>query len=140
MRKACGILTALFVLCSVCGAAAGEMLSVRLVYASDRPGGSDKGLEDVVDLLKRTIVLKHYLLRDSSSAALPADKTLALGDYAVRCRGEAGDMRIEVFRGRKRLLKTNVTLKRGKPLVLGGLPAAGEQEGREILIFLVKKR
>lgn len=125
------ILASLFVSAQV--VEAGD-LTVRLVAASNNDSASSKELSDVIELLKKTLAFKSYSLKGSSSVALPAaNKTISLGGYSVKCDGNQGKLEIVVKKSGKVLLSTKVSLKSGKPLILGGFPQGAN---KLVLIFV----
>ena len=114
---------------------AGRALSIRLVHAGNKQQGSSAGLTDVMHVL-RTLRYNHYRLVSSSSLRLPANNaTTSLGGYGVRCSGPQNSLKITVTRGSRSLVNTTVSLRDGKPIILGGLPS---QEGKLILVFVVR--
>ena len=129
------ILTALC-LCLLSASAMAGNLSVRLVKASNTPGGSSAGLGDVLPVLKKSLVYSHYALAGSTSLSLPAKQTSRqLGAYSVTCDGEQGNLAISVRHGRKQLLNTRVSLSSRRPLILGGFPAG---DGKLVLVFVAR--
>ena len=111
-------------------------LSVRLVEASSSDSASSAGLSDVIEILKKSLAFKSYSLKASSSVSLPAaKKAVSLDGYSVTCNGDQSKLEIVVRRGSKVLLNTKVSLKKGKPLVLGGFPRGAN---KLVLIFVAK--
>ncbi len=114
---------------------AGRSLSIRLVHASNKQKGNNAGLQDVIQVL-RTLRYNHYRLVASASLGLPPGNGAAsLGGYTVRCSGPQKSLKITVSRGRRQLVNTTVSLRDGKPIILGGLPS---QEGKLILVFVAR--
>jgi hypothetical protein len=114
------------------GAQAGG-LSVRLVEASNAPGNSSGGLDDVLPVLKRSLPYSNYRLAGSTSLHLPAkDESRQIGEYTVTCNGSQDSLSIKVTRGGQTMLTTQVNLHGGTPLVLGGFPS---QNGKHVLVF-----
>jgi hypothetical protein len=131
-RTALGALLCLSVVAAP--ALAGSSLSIRLVRASNSAQGNGAGLEDVISVLKKSLVYSSYTLAGSASTALPArNSSRRLGPYTVTCNGPQGALAISVRHGRRELLKTSVSLRDGKPLILGGFPDAG---GKLVLVFI----
>ena len=114
---------------------AGDQLSVRLVRASNDLDGVGAGLGDVAATLQKSLVFKGYAKVAQASTGLPAAASLTLGDYTVKLKGPQSGMDIEVRQGKRQLLKTNARLGDGKPLILGGFPAASD---KMILVFLAR--
>lgn len=114
---------------------AGSSLSVRLVHASNKQPGNGAGLGDVIHVL-RTLRYKNYRLVSASSLRLPANNaTTSLSGYSVRCSGPQSGLKITVSRGNRQLVNTTVSLRDGKPIILGGLPSG---EGKLILVFVAR--
>lgn len=114
------------------GARAAE-LSVRLVEASNTPGSSSGGLDDVLPILKRSLPYSNYRLVGSTSLHVPAkDESRQVGEYTVTCSGAKDNLSIKVTRGGRTMLTTQVSLHGGMPLVLGGFPS---QNGKHVLVF-----
>ena len=116
---------------------ADSQLSVRLVEAV--PQGdqrSGEGLEDVIEILKKSLAVADYRLVDSCTITLPAGGSQTLGDYTIKCTGTRKNLAVNVFRGDREIVRsTNVPLHRDKPFILGGLPG---RSGKMLLVFLVK--
>lgn len=116
---------------------AGEILSIRLVKADNSGGGQAGGLDDVIEVLRNSLVFKTYSLMASTTVAFPVKSgVLRLGDYLIDCSGGQADLTIRVRSGRRELLKTAVSLGDNKPLILGGFPCQG---GKHILVFLTQR-
>ncbi|MEI6970129.1 MAG: hypothetical protein WCL44_01310 [bacterium] len=114
-----------------------SQFSIRLVEAR-QSGGADPqdgvGLEDVIDMLKRHLVSARYRFVDSCTVKLPADDTLTLGEYTVKCSGNRKNLSVTVLRFGKQVLKTaSVQLKDKKPFIIGGLPG---KTGLMLLVFM----
>lgn len=119
--------------------AAGAVLAspavlVRQVRASHGPARIDPALQDVGGLLQQNVPFSVFTLMHQGSYTPPgrAVLTLAAG-YQVLCRGDAGNMRIEISRQGESLLNTTVSVAPGQPLVLGGFSAP--DGGRILFIF-----
>ena len=116
-------------------ASAGSNMSLRLVEASNSGRGSPAGLNDVSGIIRDSLGLDSCAFLASAWVRLPADnQARSLGGYEVLCSGPQHSLTITVRQGGRRLLKTNVALQDGKPLILGGFPSAG---GKHIFVFLV---
>jgi len=115
---------------------AGSQVSIRLVEASNDGSGSPSGLNDVAGTLRDSLGFNRCSLIASAVIVLPVTRqTRQLGEYQVLCVGPQRSLSIEVSRGGKRLLKTNVSLQDGKPLLLGGFPSP---IGKQVLVFLAR--
>ena len=128
-------LTAVALVFGACLANAGTM-SVRLVHASDAEGGIDPELSDISGILS-SLRFESFSLLDSDTVQLPADDArirMAQG-YTLTCNGTQDDLAIEMNHNGQALLKTIATLRRGKPLILGGFPT---REGKIILVLKVE--
>jgi hypothetical protein len=123
-------------LCLLSASAVAGSLSIRLVRASNTPGGNSAGLGDVIPVLKKSLVYSHYSLAGSTSMKLPAQNSVRqLGSYSVTCNGQQGNLAITVRHGRKQLLNTRVSLSSRKPLILGGFPAGND---KLVLVFVAR--
>jgi len=121
--------------CLACGSVfAGDSLSIRLVHATANQSDAG-GLQDVVSVLKRSLPYDYFRLVSSTSMPLPADTSRSLDGYTVKCKGAQNALRITVTKGNRSLVNTSVSLRDGKPVILGGLPAS---EGKLILVFVAK--
>jgi hypothetical protein len=118
---------------------AGNELSIRLVKASETAkGGVDVQLSDVGPLLKKTLSYNTYRLIATGAQDLPTNGgTLKLGDLGISCRGKQSKLHLSVTKDKKELLKTDVSLRAGKPFIVGGLPSSGKD--KLLLIFLIAK-
>ena len=117
-------------------ALAGSDISIRLAEASNSGRGSPAGMNDVSGIIKESLGFDSCTFVASAWIRLPADRqTRALADYSVVCSGPQNRLSISVQRGGKSLLKTNVALQDGKPLILGGFPSGS---GKHVFIFLVR--
>lgn len=115
---------------------AGNLLTIRLIEASNSGTGSPSGLNDVAASLRDSFGFDSCRLLASHVLTLPASKqTRQLGEYQVLCTGTQRGLGIEVSRGGKRLLKTNASLQDGKPLIVGGFPSGA---GKQVLVFLAQ--
>ena len=113
---------------------AGNSLSIRLVHATAQQADA-RGLEDVVSVLKRSLPYGYFRLTSSTSMPLPADTSRSMDGYTVNCKGAQTALRITVTKGNRSLVNTTVSLRNGKPVILGGLPAS---EGKLILVFVAR--
>lgn len=117
---------------------AGDQLSIRLVEA--KFGGDDRqsgpGLEDVIDILKRSLASANYHLVDSCVVTLPADGTQTLGEYTLKYSGTRKSLSVTVLRFGKQVLRTaSVPVQANKPFIIGGLPG---KSGLMMLVFLAR--
>ena len=104
-------------------------LDAMLILASDDAAPLDRRLERVEFKLRPLFRFQYYRFLGEGSGAfqLPGETSIALGDgHYLQLRGTAKDdgTRVEVrwFRGDQPLLNTAVVLKKGKPVILGGVP------------------
>ncbi len=131
-----GLVSLMTIVCVATLSYAGPRVSVRLVEASNIGEGIDSRIQDVVHVLRKSLVFKKYSLVASSSIQSPArGQTIRLGPYSVTCKGDARSMSIQVKQGRDPLLYTTASLSKGRPLALGGFPS---RNGRMILVFLAQ--
>jgi hypothetical protein len=142
MKTISGLLLFLLVCIGATSCIAGDSLSIRLVEASEQASTNkaDAALADIVSIMQKSPVFRFasYRLAGSSSMRLPARKySRVLDGFKIRCDGKQDDLSITVYRNKKQLLKTTVSLKDNKPLMFGGLPG---KTGKMILVFLTKKK
>lgn len=124
------------VLLCVCMAveALGGVLSIRLAHVTEDGPGRGEGLEDVSELLSRSLVYKGHRLVAQTTVPLPVHGVQRqLGKYEVHCAGSLESLAISIRRGSSKLLNTTVHLKPGRPLILGGFPA---EDGRMVFVFV----
>jgi hypothetical protein len=126
---------AVVLLAGASAARAGSELSARLVEAS-KEGTSSAGLEDVMEVLKTNLPFTAYRLLGSGAAPLPAaGRTLRLAGYSVKCSGPQDNLDLEVARRKRVLLRTTISLRDGRPLIVGGFPAG---RGKHVLVFVAR--
>lgn len=129
------LLTWIMLLTATGIAEAGSQLSIRLIHASNSASGGSPAPSDIANVLKRSLPYKHFSLQGSTSISIPAGGSRTLKSYSITCKGEQSNMLITVKGGGRTLVNTKVTLKDGKPFIVGGLPSKG---GKEILVFVAK--
>lgn len=128
-----GVLTLLL----VAGAEAGETLSVRLVKADQTGKPSDPGLADVLPALTQSLAFRTYAVVASTTVPIPVSpQELRLGPYRVGCSGPPDNLSIQIRQDHTPLLYTTISLKPGKPVIVGGFPVA---DGRMIFVFLLSR-
>lgn len=114
-------------------------VEAMLILASNEPAPLDRRLERVDYVLRPLLRFETYRLLGQGSVLFSGSGTasIALGDGHVVNLAGGGKGRVEVtwLRGNDRLLSTSVTLKKGKPTILGGVP---QGEGRLIVTLMVK--
>ena len=97
---------------------------------------ANQGIKDVIGILQQNLPYQQFALLSSAKLTLPADNTVSgLGPYSVSCSGRQKSLNIVVSKGRSVLLSTTVSLRDGKPLVLGGFPSAN---GKHVLVILAR--
>ncbi len=115
---------------------AGELVTLRLVEASNTGDGVSPELKDVGSILKAQLPFKSYRLVDRGKCKLPADQSIGMSrGYRIRCTGVQDNFTIKIRQGKSEILQTTVALKDGKPLMLGGFPS---NKGKLLLILLAK--
>jgi hypothetical protein len=113
-------------------AVAQEAVSLRLVHASNNGKAVDAALSDVSSTLTSNLPFSNYSLVDSKSLSI--GKTVKCAqDLSVATSGSRESMKITVTQSGAQMLNTTVSLATGKPLLLGGFPAAG---GGKIILIL----
>lgn len=112
---------------------AGEQkLTVRLVTASNE-SGNNAGLEDVIGALKENLPYRSYTLVDTGTVKLPATENVCkLEEYTIIFNGTHKNLTVEIFKGRKELLNTTISISKGAPLILGGF-----SEGNKKIVFVL---
>lgn len=114
-----------------------ETLWIRLVKASNVTEETDSRLTDILPVLAKNLVFKSYSLVAATTIDLPASgREVRLGVYSITCQGPTGNLSIQIRHDDTPLLYTTVSLREGKPVVLGGFPAA---DGRMILVFVLQR-
>jgi threonine dehydrogenase-like Zn-dependent dehydrogenase len=114
---------------------AGDLVSLRLVRA-DNQGGVDAAVKDVQQAMGKDFAYKGFHLEAQGAVQLSASKPVTLGGYTVECSGSAQALVVKVSRDGKAVLSTTVALAPGKPLILGGWPAAGG--ARQMLVLVAQ--
>ena len=115
---------------------AGDLVTFRLVEASNEGEGITPGLNDVESILISQLPFKRYGLIDRAECKLPANQVIKMSrGYTINCNGKQENFTVKVNQGKAEILQTTVALKDGKPLMLGGFPSG---KGKLLLILLVK--
>ena len=137
MKRYIILCTTLFLLPTFLGnGIAGDLLTIRLVEASNDGDGIDKGLRDIGSILKGQLPFKRYRLIDRGRCKLPAKQSIGLArGYNVECQGNQEHLTIKVRHRKSELLTTTVALRDGKPLMLGGFP---DRKGKLLLVLLTE--
>ncbi len=119
------------------GALAADTVSVRLVRASNSDTTIDHSLQDVAPALQKSLVFKSYRQVAVQKLTLPAQgQSASLGVYRITATGSRDKLLIGIHQGRKALVNTSVSLKRGKPVILGGFP--DKSGAKMIFVFVLK--
>ncbi len=109
-------------------------LSIRWVEASNTVQDNDHKLADVMAILTAQLPFTSYKLVDYKLIPLPAEYSTSLArGYQLKCHGQQSRLAVEVRHQNVDLLKTTVSLKDNKPLILGGFPT---EDGKLILILV----
>jgi hypothetical protein len=116
-------------------AIAADDVSLRLVHASNSGKSVDAALSDVSATLTSNLPFSNYSVVDSKNLSIGQTVSCAQ-DLSVATTGSRESMKITVKQGGKQMLNTTVSLGAGKPLLLGGFPAAGG--GKIILIMKLR--
>lgn len=119
------------------GQADGGALSARLVTASKDAGNTDAGLSDVLPLLQN-LNFKSFRLEGESTLALKegATATLAKGYSIELTQVQDRNAMVRVIQDRRDVMKTRLSLKEDKPVIVGGFDDPGG--GRTIIILKLK--
>ncbi|MFT5127806.1 MAG: hypothetical protein ACI8W8_001413 [Rhodothermales bacterium] len=116
-------------------AVAEDAVSLRLVHASNSGKAVDAALSDVSSTLTTNLPFSNYSVLDSKNLSIGQTVSCAQ-DFSVATTGSRESMKITVKQGGAQKLNTTVSLAPGKPLLLGGFPAAGG--GKIILIMKLR--
>ena len=145
MRSTCALLTATL---SVLGLTAGSTqgaqtnaVTVRLVVAENvRSAEEDKGLADVLPLLKENLRFSSYRLLSKRNLQAGENAETSLGEQlSLTLTDVSGNtFMARVKRGKNVLLQTRLNLAPGRPVLVGGLP--GEGSSKLIIIIHAPKR
>ncbi len=115
---------------------AGDTIFVRLVAANNAPGAPPAALADVMGDLTKRSQYSNFQLVDSKKVKLPAAARVKLkGGYALELSGPKEKLKLGVFHGKRRIMQMTVSLKEGRPLILGEFPA---QDGKMVFVLLSK--
>ena len=115
---------------------AGDILTLRLVEASNRGKGVGEGLGDVAPLLSNNLPFSSFKLVAAQSLPMPANGTVDMGyGFSARCTGRQSNLRVAVARRGRPVLQSTVELQTGMPLILGGFPT---ETGKMIVILVVR--
>ena len=112
-------------------------LSARLITASKEAGSTDERLNDVLPLFK-DFAFKSFRLEAESNLALKdgAAASLAKGYSIELSEVQDRNVTVRVIQDRRDKVKTRLSLRAGKPVVVGGFDdAAG---GRTIIVLKLK--
>ncbi len=117
-----------------CGA--GDIITLRMVEASNNGVGVDEKLSDVGSLLTTQLPYKRLQLIDQQTGKIPGAKTLTVKhDYTVQYSGTQSNLDLTIVHKNKKVLKTTVQLRDSKPLILGGFSSP---KGKFIFVLLTK--
>jgi hypothetical protein len=116
-------------------------LSVTLILASNEAGKPDPALAKIVPKLKKTFGFTLYkkLGGGRATLAVPGNATLNLGQgYSLKVNGQpagkGAKASMQLLRNGKVVMKPSAPLKKGGPIVLGGL---NHGNGKIILVIQV---
>ena len=115
---------------------AGDVVTLRLVEASNSGVGIPSELKDVGSILAAQLPFDSYRLVDRAKCNLPANQMISMArGYTVQCAGIQDNLTITVRERKSEILQTTVALKDGKPLMLGGFPS---NKGKLLIILLAE--
>ncbi len=125
---------------------AADRVQVLLAAAGGAPGPGpvqkpSPALAKVLPALRGSLRYRRYRLLETHWITLRNDSTLPL--YAGRFRMQTrilpgGSVQLTVKQGKQTLITAGLRFKPGKPIVLGGFPASGNQ--KLLLILVAPKR
>jgi hypothetical protein len=111
-------------------------VDVRMVEARTESGKAAAFPAELRDLqpLLGNFAFNRYRLLGRSRIALPAtgQPTSLSGGYQLTAQGGQGDLQVTITRGKEVLLRTNVRLSPGKPVIIGGFNA---DDGRILFVL-----
>jgi len=110
-------------------------MSVRTVTASQGKAVEDERLEDVLPLLKETLRFSSFELDGEYELAMTEGSQIALTDgYVLSLKQVQGKTAtVNVTRKKKRIIQTRLSLRKDKPVIVGGFDAPGG--GKSIIIL-----
>jgi len=119
------------------GQADAGALSARLVTASKEAGSVDASLSDVLPLLQN-LNFKSFRLEGESTLALKEGATASLAKgYSIELtQVQDRNAMVRVIQDRRDVMKTRLSLKEDKPVIVGGFDDPGG--GRTIIILKLK--
>jgi len=107
-----------------------ESLSARLVTASKDAGSTDARLNDVLPLLQSTLSFKSFRLDGESTLAFREGSSATLGKgYRLELsQVQDRNAMVRVTQNDRDLVKTRLSLREDKPVIVGGFddPAGGK--------------
>ena len=137
-RRAPGLLGAcLAIVAMAAGTAfAGGAVSVRLVEGHNQGSGLSGGLADIAGTLRQNLPFQRFDLVDRRTVTLPADRTTAMArGFSIKCSGSREALAVTLKRGRARLINTTLSLRPGKPVVLGGFTS---EKGKFLVVLIAR--
>ena len=110
-------------------------LSVRTVTASQGKAVEDERLEDVLPLLQTTLRFSAFALDGEYELAMTEGSQVTLTDgYVLSLKQVEGkSATVNVMKKKKRIIQTRLSLRKGKPVIVGGFDAPGG--GKSIIIL-----
>jgi hypothetical protein len=112
-------------------------LSARLVTASKDAGAIDARLDDVLPLFK-DFAFKSFRLDDEATMAFREGATTNLGKvYSIELtQVQERNVMVRVSKDRRDVVKTRLSLREDKPVVVGGFDDPGG--GKTIIVLKLK--
>ncbi len=113
----------------------GRKLAVRLLTADNQGPGSTAGIQDVLPLLQQNLRFRFYSLASSRTVSVRQGVQSHLGRGLNLTIGsvEGDALTVEILRKKRRLLRTRLKLRPGKPIILGGIPG---EDGLTLIVVL----
>ncbi|MDT8388995.1 MAG: hypothetical protein RRC34_00615 [Lentisphaeria bacterium] len=133
-------LAGLVILAPLMAASADQQVNLKLVLAKAAESGStDKGLNDVEDLLKGNLSYGSYSLLGQKTVPLQANPRIILAEGVTVALSDVqkNSLNIRITQGDKQVLTARINLRAGKPAVLGGF--SGNKGKMMVIVTLFSK-
>ena len=105
-------------------AARADTLRIRMIRASLDEAETPAELLDIVAMTRNTMAFKSFSLDAEETLPLPTSGGVReLKVYRVECSGDSEKLAVKITRRDRCIIRTEVAVRRGRPIVLGGFPA-----------------
>jgi hypothetical protein len=127
----------LLLLAPLTGASAEDSLWIRMIEASNDGQEISPAVRDLVPLLRDNLPFKQYKLLDQNTTRLPASGEVKLAEgFKLRLFGVADNLQVTLEKDGKVMIQTVLSLRKGRPVILGGFPRGAG--GKLLLVLIVK--